>query len=99
MNITRKTFFILCSFLISFSAFSQQKQPKAGDTCTVNGKKGTVTIEEGNNHRWCKVGNRESECGGKGVVCVKKAQAALSAPKANISKFDAQPIVNKKSKP
>jgi hypothetical protein len=43
--------------------------PKEGSSCSVGGKTGTVTIEDGNGHVWCKVGNTETECGGTPNKC------------------------------
>lgn len=47
--------------------------PQEGSSCSVGGKKGTVTIEDGNGHVWCKVGNTETECGGTPNKCTVNA--------------------------
>ncbi len=68
---------IISSILsISMVANAQPVGSKEGGTCYANGKKGVYTIEEGNGHLWCKVGNRETECGGVPERCSDKPQRA-----------------------
>ena len=53
----------------SFTANAQPIERTARAACYVNGKKGVYVVEDGNGHMWCKVGNRETECGGRVDAC------------------------------
>ena len=63
---------IFTSIVLAATIATVQAQPverKEGGTCYVNGDKGVYTVEDGPGHLWCKVGNRETECGGETDRC------------------------------
>jgi hypothetical protein len=60
---------ILSGSQSSLQAKPTYTPPGEGSACSANGQKGTIVIESGNGHAWCKVGDRETECGGSPDQC------------------------------
>lgn len=82
------------SIILTGSQVALQAAPKAipgeGSVCSANGKTGTIVIESGNGHAWCKVGDRETECGGTPDRC---SYGKVVNPRFD-SKFEVTPQFN-----